>query len=101
MTYSNEHLQVNLIEQNDLLCDTPQFPMPQGQTKSCWRDKKMGEQRGFLFCFCLFPYFVLIFSCLLGGCCRGEEKIQGNWEVSRIRMYNVKFPKSLPRNYVQ
>lgn len=54
--------------------------------KRCWRSRRDGGVKRFLLCFSLvFKIF------LLWGHCRGEQRILGDWEVSRIRVHDVKF----------
>lgn len=54
--------------------------------KRCWRSRRDGGVKRFLLCFSL---ILKIF--LLWGHCRGEQRILGDWEVSRIRVHDVKF----------
>lgn len=58
--------------------------------------KRQEIQREVGFFVCL---FVLLFSIslrdfLLGLCCRGQEWIWRDWEISRIKMPNMKLPKN-------
>lgn len=41
--------------------------------------------------FCLFACFDLIF--FVEGCCRGEGRMWGHWEVGRIGVHDMKFPQ--------
>lgn len=103
MAHFNEHLLVKLRKQNGVLCDTL-LPMTPGRMKRCWRGGNEGEAKTFyVFCFvlvfvCLFDCFVLsqldFLKVSFGGHCRDEGKIWGDWELSRIRVHDMKFPKN-------
>lgn len=44
--------------------------------------------------FCLSLLVLIFFKFSFVGCCRGEGKICGDWEVSGIKLHDLKLPKN-------
>lgn len=83
-THCNDHLQVKMFGQMGVLCDTPQCPRQQ------WIcDGEVGEMdKQMLLLFFLFFFF------LGAGSYTGGRWTRKDWEMSRIMVHYVKFPRN-------
>lgn len=71
--------------------------MPQGTEEVLERWER--REKGFFVCFvlvsvCLFACFVFMVLIFFWGHCRDEGRIWVDWEVNRIRVYDVTLPKN-------